>query len=95
MVIAYAIFDLHLPGCRGLKEKRMIVKSLKTRIRNDFEISASEVDAQDLLQRARIGVAAVGPEQAPLDALLQHVLRFVEENLDGEILDYRNEFIHV
>ena len=95
MVIGYAVFDLHLPGCRGLKEKRMIVKSLKTRIRNDFEISASEVDGQDLLQRARIGVAAVGPEQAPLDALLQHVLRFVEENLDGEILDYRNEFIHV
>jgi uncharacterized protein YlxP (DUF503 family) len=95
MVIAYAVFDLHLPGCRGLKEKRMIVKSLKTRIRNDFEVSASEVDGQDLLQRARIGVAAVGPEQAPLDALLQHVLRFVEENLDGEILDYRNEFIHV
>jgi uncharacterized protein YlxP (DUF503 family) len=95
MVIAYAVFDLHLPGCRGLKEKRMIVKSLKTRIRNDFEVSAAEVDGQDLLQRARLGVAAVGPEQAPLDALLQHVLRFVEENLDGEILDYRNEFIHV
>ena len=73
----------------------MIVKSLKTRIRNDFEVSAAEVDGQDLLQRARLGVAAVGPEQAPLDALLQHVLRFVEENLDGEILDYRNEFIHV
>jgi uncharacterized protein YlxP (DUF503 family) len=95
MVIGYAVFDLHLPGCRGLKEKRMIVKSLKTRIRNDFEISASEVEGQDLLQRARIGVAVVGPEQAPLDALLQHVLRFVEENLDGEILDYKNEFIHV
>ena len=42
-----------------------------------------------------LGVAAVGPDQAPLDALLQHVLRFVEENLDGEILEYRNEFIHV
>ncbi len=95
MVIGYAVFDLHLPGCRGLKEKRMIVKSLKTRIRNDFEVSAAEVDGQDLLQRARIGVAVVGPEQAPLDAVLQHVLRFVEENLDGEILEYRNEFIHV
>jgi len=73
----------------------MIVKSLKTRIRNDFEVSAAEVADQDLLQRARLGVAVVGSEQAPLDALLQHVLRFVEENLDGEILDYRNEFIHV
>ncbi len=95
MVIAYALFDLHLPGCRGLKEKRMIVKSLKTRIRNEFEISAAEVADQDLLQRASIGVAAVGGDQPTLDAILQHVLRFVEQNLDGEILEYRNEFIHV
>ena len=95
MVIAYALFDLHLPGCRGLKEKRMIVKSLKSRIRNEFEISASEVGDQDLLQRSQIGVAVVGPDQAPLDALLQNVLRFVEDNLAGELLDYRNEFIHV
>ncbi len=95
MVIAYALFDLHLPGCRGLKEKRMIVKSLKARIRNQFEISAAEIAHQDLLQRAAIGVAAVGSDQPTLDAVLQHVLRFVEENLDGEILEYRNEFIHV
>jgi uncharacterized protein len=95
MVIAYAVFDLHLPGCRGLKEKRMIVRSLKSRVRNEFEVSAAEVGDQDLLQRARLGVAAVGPDQEPLDALLQKILRFVEGNLDGQILNYQNEFIHV
>ena len=95
MVLAYAVFDLYLPGCRSLKEKRMIVQSLKTRIRREFEISAAEVGAQDLLQRCALGVAAVGPDQTPLDALLQNVLGFVESNLDGEILEYRNEFIHV
>ena len=95
MVIAYAVFDLHLPGCRGLKEKRTIVKSLKSRIRNEFEISAAEVGDQDLLQRSQLGVAAIGPDQEVLDALLQNVLAFVENNLDGELLDYRNEFIHV
>ena len=95
MVVAYAVFDIHLPGCRGLKEKRMIIKSLKSRIRNEFEVSAAEVGGQDLLQRAELGVAAVGPDQAPLDALLQRILQFVEEYLDGELLEYRNEFIHV
>jgi uncharacterized protein YlxP (DUF503 family) len=40
-------------------------------------------------------VAACGGDQPTLDAVLQHVLRFVEENLEGEILEYRNEFIHV
>ena len=95
MVIAYALFDLHLPGCRGLKEKRMIVQRLKTRIRNDFEVSVAEVGEQDLLQRAQLGVGVVGPDQEPLDALLQRVLGFVERNLDGELLHYENEFIHV
>jgi len=95
MVLAYAVFDLHLPGCRSLKEKRMIVRSLKSRLRNQFEISAAEVGSQDLLQRAELAVAAVGPDQVPLDALLQKILAFVEQNLDGELLNYRNEFIHV
>jgi hypothetical protein len=95
MVIAYGVFDLHLPGCRGLKEKRVIVKSLKSRIRNEFEVSTAEIGDNDLLQRARVAVAAVGPDQPPLDALLQQILSFVERNLDGEILSYRNEFLHV
>ena len=95
MVIAYAVFDLHLPGCRSLKEKRMIVRSLKSRLRNEFEVSSAEVGAQDLLERAELAVAAVGPDQVPLDQLLQKTLSFVEENLDGELLNYRNEFIHV
>ena len=95
MVLAYAVFDLHLPGCRGLKEKRMIVRSLKSRLRNEFEVSAAETGSQDLLERAELAVAVVGPDQAPLDALLQKILTFVEQNLDGELLNYRNEFIHV
>ena len=62
-------------------------------MRNQFEVSAAEV-ATRTLQRP-LGVAAVGPDQEPLDALLQNILSFVESNLDGMILDYRNEFIHV
>jgi uncharacterized protein YlxP (DUF503 family) len=95
MVIAYAVFDLHLPGSRGLKDKRMVLKSLKSRIRRDFEVSVAEVDGQDLLQRGCLAVAAIGPDQKPLDALLQRILGFVESNFEGEILSYENEFIHV
>src|SRR4029079_5810886 len=94
MVLAYAVFDLHLPGCRGLKEKRMIVRSLKSRVRNQFEVSAAEVGSQDLLERAELAVAAVGPDQVPLDALLQNILSFVEQNLDGELLNYRNDLLN-
>ena len=73
----------------------MVLSSLKSRIRREFEVSAAEVDHQDLLQRAALAVAAVGPDQAPLDALMQKVLTFMERNFDGEILSFENEFIHV
>jgi len=96
MVIAYALFDLYLPGCRGLKEKRMIVKSLKSRIRNEFEISAAEVAHQDLLQRAVVGLAAVGADREAIEPLLAKVTEYVEryaEETGAEIASFRHEFL--
>ena len=60
MVVALAVFDFHLPSCRGLKEKRAFLRPLKTRLRGGFEISAAEVAHQDLLQRAAVDVGAAG-----------------------------------
>ena len=96
MVIAYAVFDLHLPGCRGLKEKRMIVKSLKSRIRNEFEVSAAEVGDNDLLQRAQIGRGRCRDRTSrPWTPCSRRSSSFVERNLDGRSSSYQNEFLHV
>ena len=97
MVVAVAIYEFHLPGCRGLKEKRSFLRPLKTRLRGDFEISAAEVAHQDLLQRAALGVAAVGPDREGLEPLLQKVLSYVEgyaEENGAEIAAARHEFLN-
>jgi uncharacterized protein len=96
VVVALAVFDFHLPGCRGLKEKRSFLRPLKARLRGDFEISAAEVAHQDLLQRASIGIAAVGPDPEALEPLLQKVRGFVEayvEDNGAEITSVRHEFV--
>lgn len=97
MVVALAVFDFHLPACRGLKEKRAFLRPLKARLRGEFEISAAEVAHQDLLQRAMLGVAAVGPDRVALEPLLQRVLSYVEgyaEENGAEIADARHEFLN-
>ena len=97
MVVALAVFDFHLPGCRGLKEKRSFLRPLKARLRGEFEISAAEVAHQDLLQRAMLGVAAVGSDREALEPLLQRVLGYVEsyaEENGAEIAAVRHEFIN-
>jgi uncharacterized protein len=97
MVVAIAVFDFHLPSCRGLKEKRAFLRPLKARLRGEFEISAAEVAHQDLLQRAALGVAAVGPAREALEPLLQKVLSWVEgyaEENGAEIAAARHEFLN-
>ncbi len=96
MVVAVAVFDFHLPHCRGLKEKRAFLRPLKARLRGDFEISAAEVAHQDLLQRAALGVAAVGPDRSALEPLLSKVGAFVEswaEEAGAEMAWTRQEFL--
>lgn len=96
MVVAIAVFEFHLPHSRGLKEKRAFVRPLKTRLRTEFAISAAEVAHQDLLQRAALGVAAVGADREALEPLLEKVLGFVERTAEDEgveIAGIRREFL--
>lgn len=96
MVVALAVFDFHLPHCRGLKEKRAFLRPLKARLRGDFEISAAEVAHQDLLQRAMIGIAAVGSGREALEPLFAKILAWIEsyaEENGAELAGVRQEFL--
>ena len=42
MVIGVRSWELHLPGAHSLKEKRSVVKSLKQRLHNEFNLSVAE-----------------------------------------------------
>ena len=87
MHIAAMTFRLHAPWVHSLKEKRMIVQSLITRLQSRLHVSAAEIEEQDTHQIIVIGVAAVVPHQAMADRVMETVSRFVEENCDAEILE--------
>jgi len=78
MLVAIARFDLKIPGCRSLKEKRHVVKGLTAALRARFEVSVAEVDHQELWQRTAIGVAAVGSQEHHMRRVMQQVEAFVE-----------------
>ena len=62
MLVALERFDLRIPGCGSLKEKRHVVKTLTNGIRSTFNVSVAEVDHHDLWQRTAIAVAVVAGE---------------------------------
>jgi hypothetical protein len=93
-MIATLTIQLHLAGCRSLKEKRSRIKPLIARLHREFNISVAEIGLQDRWQEAVIGCAMVGKEAGHLESALQVVRRWVEGNWqDGMIVDHRIELI--
>mgnify|MGYP000658863204 FL=1 len=89
--IARASFRLH--GNQSLKEKRRVVKSLVDKSRHRFNVSVAEVADQDVHQRATIGVAVIGSDGRVLNALLDHILDFMEALGVADLVDREIELI--
>lgn len=86
MQVAVLTVHLYAPWVHSLKEKRMEVKSLLTRISNKFNVSVAEVDAQDTHQTIIIGVASIAADAAQADSILDRVLNFLEANTEAQII---------
>ncbi|HEX9439626.1 MAG TPA: DUF503 domain-containing protein [Roseiflexaceae bacterium] len=94
MIVGACTVTLHLHGIHSLKEKRSIVKSILARLRNEFNVSTAEVDAQDAHGRAVIGVACVTTSSEYARGQLESVVRWIErERPDLMMIDYEIELL--
>jgi len=84
--------DLYFPGVKSLKNKRQILKSLKDRIGNKFNVSVAEMDAHDKWQRGILGVVTINISKGHIEGLLNSVIQFIEANHYCQILDHQIEF---
>ena len=85
--------DIQIPGGASLKEKRMVLRSIKDRIRANFNVSVAEVDNHDKWQRATFGVSCVSNDKRHLDSTLNKIRDFFERKKDIVVIDYQMEII--
>ena len=93
MLVALERFDLRIPGSRSLKQKRHVISSLTSAIRQRFPVSVAEVDHQDLWQRAAIAVAVVGADQHHLRRVMHEVEKLVDRWAETEVIDRELELL--
>ena len=84
MVVGLLSIELHLPGSRSLKDKRMVLRGIKDRLRK-FNVAVAEVAHQDLWQRAGLGVVTVSTTNARVDQELAAVVGEIERLEPGVI----------
>lgn len=91
MVVGVCTIELHLPGVGSLKGKRQILLSLKDRLKKAYNVSIAEVDANDLWQRAVLGVACVANEGRHVNQVLDSVLNEIRANPSVELVQQHTE----
>lgn len=85
MVVAILKVSLTIPHATSLKDKRRVLKSVKDKLRNRFNVSVAEIGSQENWQRAQIGVAVISNEAAYANGVISRV-QDMFENLRDAIL---------
>jgi uncharacterized protein YlxP (DUF503 family) len=82
-----------MPENGSLKGKRRVLRSVKDRLRSQFNVSVAEVEFQDLWQKAGLAVVIVSPDRNYADGALQKILNKVDSWNLAELMDVEMEII--
>jgi uncharacterized protein len=66
--------ELHIAEAQSLKDKRQVIRSLKDKLRNHFNVAVAELDFEDVWQRSVVGVVTLSNEEHHVEEALQKVL---------------------
>ncbi len=79
--------EIRIPTSQSLKDRRQVVRSLVTVIRERFHVSAAEVGGQHTWQRATLGVALVASDGRIAQQTLDEIERYLWSRPEIEVLD--------
>ncbi len=79
--VALLTIHLHFPDAGSLKGKRKDLASIKAQLQTRLGAAVSEVEHQDLWQRATLAAAVVGGSQGAVEHAADRVERFLDARL--------------
>ncbi len=83
--------DLAVFEAASLKDKRRVIKGIKDRLANKFNVSVAEVDALDARQRAVLGIAMVANDRRFVESSLHKVVDQLRLARCASLVDYAIE----
>lgn len=87
------MWELHLPASQSLKDKRAVLKSLKDRLHQRFNVSVAETAHQDLWQRAELTASVVSTDRHHAESVLREADRMVAGADGARIVDTSTSYL--
>jgi uncharacterized protein YlxP (DUF503 family) len=91
MVVGVCSIALRIHGNDSLKGNRSVVRKIKQRVKNTFNVSIAEVEDLDTLQRIGLGVALFSNDSQYVHSTLSKVVHFIDHLYVAELIDYQIE----
>jgi uncharacterized protein YlxP (DUF503 family) len=92
-VIGVLTLELRIEDSHSLKDKRQVLKSLKDRLRERFNVSIAEIDHLDSWQRSVVAAVTVSNERVYAEQVLQAVERHAAGLLGGSLISVGVEWL--
>ena len=93
MIVGVMTWELHLMACQSLKDKRAVLKSLKDRLHNRFNVSVAETAHHDLWQRAELTASVVSTDRVHAENVLREADRLVADAPGARIVDTSTSYL--
>jgi uncharacterized protein len=88
MIVGTLRARLLIREARTLKDKRQVVKSIKDKLSNSFNVSVAEVDALENPRVAVLGFAMICNESHPIKIALGRIVDALRVHPVAELLDH-------
>jgi hypothetical protein len=83
MVVGILTVSLSIPQADSLKDKRRVIKSLKDRIRNGFNVSVAEIGDQDIWRSCVLGIAVISEDSSYANGVLSRVQDLIRDKSEA------------
>lgn len=83
--IGVLTLDIHVEHSHSLKEKRHVVKSLKDRLRERFNVAVAEIDHLDSWQNSVVAAVTVSSDRVHAEQVLNAVEAHAASVLGGAL----------
>ena len=93
MIIGVLTVELSIDQAFSLKDKRSVLTRVCEKVRQKFNVAISEVEENDVWNRAVLGVVTVANQKTFVNRVLSKVIEFMQQSRDCVVEDFTTEFL--
>jgi uncharacterized protein YlxP (DUF503 family) len=93
MPVGLLTLELHIPDAQSLKDKRQVLRSLKDKLRRDFNVAVAELEHHDTWQRSVVGIVTISNEEKHVREMLGKVLDEADRILGSFLINQAVEIV--